>query len=77
MANFIETIMREGVVINTAKEVQDLFKRETGKEVKVEEVLRVMRDLLNMRYSKFINSAPQANTERCRVLRQLCALKLL
>ena len=41
------------------------------------EIRRVMRDLLGMRYTKVINSAPQANVERSRVLRQLCSLKLL
>ena len=36
-----------------------------------------MRVHLNLRYSKVINLALKANEERCRVLRQLCALKVL
>ena len=77
LANFIWMAMQGGVVINTAAEVKDLYKSETGEEVKVPEIRRVMRDLLGMRYTKMINSAPQSNVERSRVLRQLCSLKLL
>ena len=36
----------------------ELLGSETGIEVKVPEIRRVMRDLLGMRYTKMINSAP-------------------
>ena len=36
-----------------------------------------MKDLLDMSFRVLIKTAPQANSERCRVLRQQCALEFL
>jgi hypothetical protein len=36
-----------------------------------------MRDQLGLRYSKIINVAPQANSDRCRIQRQQCSIELL
>ena len=49
----------------------------TGIKVKVWKVIKVMKDLLNLRYNKIVKLPFHGNSERCMVQRQQCALRFL
>ena len=54
-------------MIERAADVQLLYEASRKVEVKVETVRQVMRNLLEMRFTKIVQVSVQANSERCRV----------
>jgi hypothetical protein len=76
-ADFTEDLLKNGAVIERAEDVQKQYLEESGVELKLPKIRQVMRDHLGMRYLKMMNVAIQANSDRCRIQRQQCSIKLL
>jgi hypothetical protein len=66
-ADFTEDLLKNGAVIERAEDVQKRYLNESGVEMKLPKIRKVMRDHLGLRYLKMINVAVQANSDRCRI----------
>ena len=77
LANFVETKLLNGELIEKADDIRTAFEADTGIKVKVYRVRRVMRELLELRYKKIVKLPVHGNSERCLVQRQQCALVFL
>jgi hypothetical protein len=69
IGDFIEGLLAEGYVIERADDVRELYKAKCGQDLPLNQIKRIMREHLGLRYSKIINVAVQANSDRCRIQR--------
>jgi hypothetical protein len=69
LGQFISGLLEDGYVIERSRDIKELYKADSGKEIPEKEIQKVMRDHLEMRFTKIINVAPQANSDRCRIQR--------
>ena len=53
------------------------YESATGVSLPLHRVRDVMRNLLDLRYTKIVNIPVHGNSERCRVQRQQCAIEFL
>jgi hypothetical protein len=69
LGQFISGLLDDGYVIERSRDIKELYKADSGKEIPEKEIRKVMRDHLEMRFTKIINVSPQANSDRCRIQR--------
>ena len=77
LASFIDVSVKNGLVVRAAAEIKDLYERARGISVGVPKIRKIMREQLDMSYTRIINIPIHGNSERCLVQRQQCALKFL
>ena len=74
LADFIEGRMEQGVQIRTVKQTAEDYESASGISLKQHQVRKVMREQVGLRYRRIVRLAPQANSDRCLIQRQQCAL---
>ena len=75
--NAVSERLANNMAIYRAEQVQTAVKHKSGLEVSLEQVRKTMRKELHMGYRQASTIPVQANSERCLVLRQQYALKML
>ena len=69
--------MAHGQQIRTVRQIRNEFEESTKISMKEHKVRQVMKDQLDLRYKKIVRLAPEANSVRCLIQRQQCAMKVL
>ena len=70
-------MLKEGLFITSTEQVKQRVKKEKDFEVTRPAVCKVLKEELGLRYRKIKKIPLQANSQRCKVLRQQYALSLL
>ena len=65
----MEDKLRNGEMVERAEDVKIQFEKSGGGVVKLHRVRQVMRDLLDLRYTKIVPIPVHGNSERCLVQR--------
>jgi len=74
---YVNNKLNQRSPIESAREVTEALNGPRGGELKTHQVTHILRHDLGLRYKPLKYGAPEANTERCLVLRQQFAIRFL
>ena len=69
LSQAIKSKVEQGVALTSAAQIKELVRNKLDQDISVDQIRRVMREDLNMRYLKIIRTAPHANSDKSLVLR--------